>query len=432
MPVKLKIYLGTVYTVFLLFFIYLFFYHSTPLFLSEVVFFTAVLLILSNLSQFVMGFEDITSSMVLPVLLPAVVVLPPFWVGVICLMGTIHFLNKKAHVWFKFLFNRAQMFLASGLGALTFTGINALFAADNYFLPFFLACVVYYITNNGLLYLVLKFSRSGQKRIQIEYFLEISKNVFISYFIGLGFYFGYSAFGRIFIILGIMFVYIIKDLLYSRFQQIKSLTQIIESFLKVIDSKDQYTEGHCQRVAEYADILCSQLKIRSGQRQKIIQMAKIHDIGKIKVEDRVLKKPDLLTDEEYEEMKKHSVFGFEILEDIELIEKALPIIYHHHEHYDGSGYPDGLSGEDIPLGARILNICDAFDVMTTGRSYKKPRSKEEIITEINQNAGAQFDPELAAKMVKLIKDGEYDLAFNRPVRKKQTALRESLHQQEGG
>ncbi|MFW5789837.1 MAG: HD-GYP domain-containing protein [Bacillota bacterium] len=186
-----------------------------------------------------------------------------------------------------------------------------------------------------------------------------------------------------------------------------TVTQVVESFLKVIDSKDDYTEGHCERVSQYAGILCRKAGLKHNQVEKIVNMAKIHDIGKISVPDKILKSSGKLSDKEYAEMKNHSKYGYEILEDLDIFKKDLEIIKHHHERYDGNGYPDGLKGDDIPLGSRILAICDAYDVMSTGRVYKPALTRKEIIAEFEKCSGKQFDPNYTDMMIELIKEEEF-------------------------
>ena len=126
-----------------------------------------------------------------------------------------------------------------------------------------------------------------------------------------------------------------------------------------------------------------------------------------------MKKSDKLSDAEYEEMKNHSLYGYELLKDIDIMKKDLEIIHYHHEKYDGTGYPDGLEGEEIPEGARILNICDAFDVMTTGRTYKASMSKKQVIEDFKECSGGQFDPEVVENMLDLIKSGRFDDSFEK-------------------
>jgi HD-GYP domain-containing protein (c-di-GMP phosphodiesterase class II) len=223
----------------------------------------------------------------------------------------------------------------------------------------------------------------------------------------------------IFFVLVILLIYITKDFIYSNIKQLNAFTQIIESFLKVIDSKDHYTQGHCERVAKYTKILSKNYGVRKIKREKIVNISKIHDIGKIKVPDKILKSKERLSDDEYEEIKRHCIYGYDILEDINLMNEDLDIILYHHERYDGDGYPEGLSGKEIPLGSRILSVCDAFDVMTTGRSYKLPLSKSQVIYELKTGKNTQFDPDISTTMIELIKNGSFDHCFEEKHNKKE-------------
>jgi HD-GYP domain-containing protein (c-di-GMP phosphodiesterase class II) len=179
----------------------------------------------------------------------------------------------------------------------------------------------------------------------------------------------------------------------------------------VIDSKDHYTEGHCERVAEYTYQLCSEMNLSRAKSERIISIAKIHDIGKIYVDDDILRSANKLTKKEYSEIKEHTQYGYELLKDIDILNNDLDIILYHHERWDGGGYPEGIKGDKIPVGARILAVCDSLDVMITGRSYKPPMTKEDIIEEFENCAGKQFDPEIAKQMIKLIKKGFFDDGF---------------------
>jgi len=241
--------------------------------------------------------------------------------------------------------------------------------------------------------------------------IALLKNLITSYFLGLILFASYNYFGYVFFVLVIVLLFVIKDFFYSRIQQLNSYTQIIESFLKVIDSKDHYTEGHCERVAYYTYHLAKKMGLSRGKTEKIVNVAKIHDIGKIYVNDSILKSSDKLSDEEYEEIKRHSEYGYKLLSDIDILKDELEVIMHHHEKWDGSGYPDGISGDEIPIGARILNITDSFDVMTTGRKYKPSMTKIETIEELRECSGGQFDPDIAKEMIELIEDGFFDNSF---------------------
>jgi len=364
--------------------------------------------------MFFNSITEITTSMNLPVLITAFITLNPFWVGIIALLGGIEV--KASHpgfVWYKFMFNRSVFFIASSSAALIFKITQPILDGNSFpFLSILFASLTYFIINNLLVYIVVNLADNDVNQMSLlSYFRELSKNLITSYFLGLILLASYIYFSKVLFVLVIILLFIIKDFFYSRLQQMNSYTQIIESFLKVIDSKDHYTEGHCERVAKYTYHLCNEMNLSRAKSEKIISIAKIHDIGKIYVDDHILRSSDNLSDQEYGEIKRHTEYGYQLLKDIDLINDELDIILYHHERWDGRGYPEGLKGEEIPVGARILTICDSLDVMITGRSYKPPMTKEEIIEEIKKCAGGQFDPEIAEIMIKLIKDGYFDDRF---------------------
>ncbi|MFW5998663.1 MAG: HD-GYP domain-containing protein [Bacillota bacterium] len=407
---KLKIFLGFVYILFGGVFIFLLHYRKETVQIPEIIFFVLVLFLCSNLSTISNTGKDIVTSINLPILM-TVMPLGSFWTGIIALIGTIKLYQLKTFDWYKFLFNQTVIFMASAGGSAVFNIINQTLDSSFLIIPFLGGALTYFIINNGLVYMVISISQDKGMSSIFIYYLELIKNLIPSFFMGLMLFYGYIYLGKIIFVLGIILIYIMKDFLFTKLQMINSFTQIVESFLKVIDSKDHYTEGHCKRVAEYADILGEALNLRKGQIDRIINMAKIHDIGKIYVDDEILKKSDKLSKAEYEAMKKHSKHGYDLLEDIDLMKEDLDIILYHHERFDGDGYPEGVGGEEIPLGARVLSVCDAFDVMVTGRTYKPALNKKEVIKELKVCSGSQFDPEIAGEMVELIEKGVFDKVF---------------------
>ena len=409
MKPRLKTFLTFQYIGFISLFIYLYQQQGHTLMLDEVVFFTLALLITDNITGFLSTGSEIIVSISLPILIPAMVILEPFWVGMIALVSTINVLDLKGFIWYKFFFNRSNLFFSAICGTFVFQFANNYVDSSYLVLPILLGALFYFLINNGMVYLVIKIS-SGEKQDSslLIYYFELAKNFVLSYFLGLLFYYSYIFFGKVFFVLAIILIYVLKDFIFSRIQQLNSFTQIVEGFLKVIDSKDHYTEGHCERVANYTRILCKELGMRKGKIERIVNMAKIHDIGKIYVDDSILKSSSLLTPAEYDEMKKHSYYGYELLKDIDILKKDLDIILAHHEKYNGSGYPDGIKGENIPFGARVLSICDAFDVMTQGRAYKPAMNKLEIINEFRACSGSCFDPEITRVMIGIINRGEFD------------------------
>jgi putative nucleotidyltransferase with HDIG domain len=161
-----------------------------------------------------------------------------------------------------------------------------------------------------------------------------------------------------------------------------------------IDARDSYTLGHSTRVSELAVTIARELGM-SGQELEDIEIACLfHDVGKIKITDAILHKVGKLDAAEWEEMKKHPEYGAEILEKAPSLRGFIPAVRHHHEWYDGSGYPDGLSGEKIPLAAAIISLADAYDAMTSDRPYRKAMTKEKALNTIREFTGRQFRPDL--------------------------------------
>lgn len=195
-----------------------------------------------------------------------------------------------------------------------------------------------------------------------------------------------------------------KELAKRKRQMEKVSLQMIQTLSTTIEAKDEYARGHSHRVAEYAALIADELGWSSEEIMNLKYAAHLHDIGKIGIPDMLLNKPARLTPEEYSVIKEHTVIGAEILKNISLIPHVAEVARSHHEHYDGTGYPDGLAGEDIPLSARIVAIADSYDAMNSRRIYRNALPPEKIFEEIENNRGIQFDPELADIFLKLLCD----------------------------
>lgn len=170
---------------------------------------------------------------------------------------------------------------------------------------------------------------------------------------------------------------------------------VVRGIISTLELKDPYTKGHSQRVAEYAVVLARSINIYSDDDLKMIyQACLLHDIGKVHTPDMILSKPDKLTAEEYEIVKQHPVLGAQAIKDIQGYELCLDIVLYHHERWDGKGYPEGLRETQIPLTARITAIADAFDAMTSKRSYRDAMTPEQAYQQMITGKGTQFDPAL--------------------------------------
>lgn len=182
------------------------------------------------------------------------------------------------------------------------------------------------------------------------------------------------------------------------------LINVIKILINIINARDRYTAGHSERVLEYSVRLGQRIGLSSEQLLNLTYAAYLHDIGKIEIDRNILNKPGLLRENEWEIIKQHTVWGKEILQSVEALKGPASIILYHHENYDGSGYPSGVKGKDIPVEARILRLADSFDAMTTSRPYKRAKTIEGACQEIEKLAGKWFDPHLAKVFIEIIKE----------------------------
>lgn len=177
--------------------------------------------------------------------------------------------------------------------------------------------------------------------------------------------------------------------------------QTMAALAHTIDAKDPDTNGHSRRVAGYTKQITQSLGWSEQDSENAYFIALLHDVGKIGVPDAVLKKQDRLTGKEYELMKQHPVIGAEILKEIKMLDGLSNGTLYHHERFDGSGYPNGLKGDEIPLIARIISVADTYDAMTSTRCYRKGLSPETAMAELKKQRGRQFDPEIVDKFLKI-------------------------------
>ncbi len=185
--------------------------------------------------------------------------------------------------------------------------------------------------------------------------------------------------------------------------EIKILSvEVMEALAHTIDAKDEYTRGHSVRVAKYSRMLSERLGLSSDECENVYYMALLHDIGKIGVPNEIINSTSKLTDDEYAVIKTHPGIGYDILAEIKSRPDLSIGARWHHERYDGKGYPDGKKGEEIPFFARIIAVADTYDAMTSNRSYRKYLPQDKVRSEIEKNAGTQFDPDVAKCMLEII------------------------------
>ncbi len=219
----------------------------------------------------------------------------------------------------------------------------------------------------------------------------------------------------LFIVSAIVYILISFQLsLYRKEEEDKNLKRLFgqtaTALVNAIDAKDEYTHGHSSRVAEYSKKIAEMSGKSPSECEEIYYIALLHDVGKIGIADNIINKKGKLTDDEYKVIKQHPVLGAQILKGINEYPNLILGANYHHERYDGKGYPEGLKGDDIPEVARIISVADAYDAMTSTRSYRDTIPQQTVREEIVKGSGTQFDPRFAKIMQHLIDlDTEYTM-----------------------
>ena len=257
----------------------------------------------------------------------------------------------------------------------------------------------------------------GGKTIGLIFYYT-KKTDFLSY--GLTYHFNKGFFQGVefYVLLALSFVWILLFIVFWVWlaicrraeHELREREAMLEETLDLIshfvDAKDPYTNGHSERVSNYAFKLAKKLGFKERNAKYVYYAAILHDIGKSYIPDEILKKPDRLTPDEYEQIKNHTVYGHNMLKNITSILGIADGAYYHHERFDGKGYPTGKSGLDIPYIARIICVADSFDAMNSSRCYRGTVTKDEILSEFKNNRGKQFDPDVLDAMLELLDSGE--------------------------
>jgi putative nucleotidyltransferase with HDIG domain len=180
---------------------------------------------------------------------------------------------------------------------------------------------------------------------------------------------------------------------------------VVQSLVRIMEARDPYIKGHSESVARYAEMIAVRMGFPHEKVELLKEIALLHDIGKLGIEERILNKKEALTDEEWAIIRRHPLIGEEMLKPILITEEMLAIVRGHHERYDGKGYPDRIGGDSVNIFAAILSVADAYDAMLSDRAYRSAMSKDEAIKQLQDNKNSQFNPVVVDTFVKLIKDG---------------------------
>jgi len=311
---------------------------------------------------------------------------------------------------YKLLFNMGQQVLTLGTAALVFTAMGGSIAQPGWrslILPFIVCVPIYFFVNNALICCIIGFTdKISPIRVWLVDFRWTIGHDLILAPLGLVVALLYDKVGwqSIFAFFAPLalarYVYkLYMDLRNAYFDSLSALAS-------ALDASDPYTRGHSDRVTEYAKLIARAMKMSEKEIESIEFAGRLHDIGKIGIDRSILRKSSKLNDREYDEMKKHPLMGSEIAGKLKFMKKAEGYVAYHHEQYNGTGYPKGLKGEEIPFGARIMGVVDAFDAMTSDRPYRPALPVDIAIEELEKGAGKQFDPNVVEVFVRLIRDGE--------------------------
>ncbi len=360
-----------------------------------------ILGIVSDSFSFTIPFARVSTSVSFIPILASIPLFPHPWpmvIGGITGLIVERFVRNKPplRVWF----NTAQYMLAAGLGALVYSDLGGSVGLDAFnfnLIPFVGLVVVYFVANKGSVALAVSFSSGVSVR---EAWDRIGKDSLVtdllSSTLAILLVFLYIKLHLLGLVILVFPLFLVRQLYQMNLQLQEELEEKLELMVKAMEARDPYTSGHSRRVSEYALAIARELKLPSTELDSIKRAALLHDVGKIYEEFApLLRKEGKLTPEERMTMQSHVIRSADLVATAARLRGAVQaMIRHHHENYDGSGYPDGLVAESIPAGARIIMIADTLDAMTSDRPYRKALTLNRAIEELQQYAGKQFDPAL--------------------------------------
>jgi HD-GYP domain-containing protein (c-di-GMP phosphodiesterase class II) len=309
----------------------------------------------------------------------------------------------------KLLFNVALVVLSTSAAWLAFSLFGQVgespFASPSQVIAWLLASVAHVVVNSSLLALIISASqqepffgvwRQLMTGAEMQQWIQPLLGALIAV-LQL-----HSPWALVLAVIPLIVIYVS----FRRYMELNQQTRrVIETLADALDQRDPITFQHSQRVTHYVERIIQAIdSVSVSDADTIISAARIHDLGKIGIADRYLHKPSALTPEERLVMERHPVIGAQILQPLSLYQDALSIVRHHHERWDGCGYPDGLAGERIPFGARILAVADSFDVMTSNRPYRGAISVDRALAELEKGRGTQFDPAIVDAFLKEMRD----------------------------
>ena len=355
---------------------------------------------------------EVSISVTAPMVIGAVFLLGPWGAAVVAAGCWLHFSKGTSLV--KVLFNGAQTSLSGWLSGLVFIALGGTSPIDSsafpgVLIPIAAVLVSYELINGAFVVAYISLAdRVAPARVWRGMLAESALAYFAYNIFGLLLAVVWSAGVGPFSVVLLLVPLSVARWVFALFaREREAYEATIRSFIQAVETKDAYTRGHSERVAKGSLMIGRIMNVRDDRLETLRFAGMLHDVGKLGVPTKVLQKAGKLTDDEYAAIQLHPVRGREITRELEFLGEAITAIYHHHERLDGRGYPLGLAGEDIPEFARIIAVADAFDSMTTTRSYRGARSVDEAVVELIKCKGTQFDPHMVDAMVEALADTEW-------------------------
>lgn len=314
--------------------------------------------------------------------------------------------NKIQKEWYKVLFNTTYLSVVTGITSITFHVLYSYrlpFMTFRNLIALLIGGIVYFLTETILLFTLLAYlNKESFSKFWLENIKAIHLELLTLFPLGYLLIYIYTKDFRVSLLL-IPLLIAIYFASQEKVQIINQTEKTLYALAKLEDDKFPDTMAHSVRVGNLSELLCDKLGKSTKEKEIVVKAAKLHDIGKVSIPDAIINKKGKLTEEEFAKIKKHPINGADLVSYLASFRNGEKYIRHHHERWDGRGYPEGLKEKDIPLGARIISIVDSFDAMISNRPYKKAKTIIEALEEIKKESGHQFDPKIATVFVDMIK-----------------------------
>jgi len=407
LPLKLKIYIGVITALAILLFIYLI--PSLPA-LSNIWLILIFFLAISTFAEFIPVDLPVSGAVSIgfPVDFVLISVYGPALAMLITALGALigEIIEEERRSWYKIIFNASQFALSAGIAGIIYQELGGVIGTTNltsYIIPALICALTYYFINSFLFVMVVHLAQG----ISLWSIWKTQLKGIIATYIALapiGF-----IMAMVYVTIGIwgiilfFFPLILARRSFELYTKMRKMyLETVRALSAAIDAKDPYTKGHSERVAQLSVALAQELNLSDRDIENIEYTALLHDIGKIGIADNILGKNSSLTNEEFDKIKEHPIMGAKIIEPVDFLKNSYQAIYHHHEKYNGKGYPDGIKSEDIPILARIIATADAYDAMGSDRPYRKKLNKDKILKELKDQSGKQFDPEVVKALISVL------------------------------